>query len=651
MSNNLDIDQVAPAQNQKETTINDGNGQLDAAITDTLTVTVDNTNALTLTDDQIRRFQFITVNPDGGSPPTATITLTVPAIKRGTFSVVNGTAETVTVTITGQSETPPDVLTGTTSLLSSDGSNVRGAGGGGASSFPLLGTDGAVGAPTYSFAAETTLGMFRDASGRLAFTDGTQRLQFETDGRLNVGGTANYETLLVSDDDVPNKKYVDDLVIAGVSFPILATDGLVGAPSYSFSGNTSLGIYRDASGRFSITDGTQRLRLESDGSLSVAGTLNYETLVTDDDDIPNKKYVDDAAGGGGGGNAQPNLFDNAVMQLWQENTTLAVAAGANVGYIADRWRYEHGDGGSTLAVTYSQNTDVPTFAQAGQLIPYSVDLQVTATDAAVGANEFATFGQRVEGFNLAQVIGQSVTYSFWVKTNLTGTYTLALRNSGTDRYYISEFAVGAANTWEKKSVTVNMNDTTGTWDYLNGIGLEVTISLRGGSSLSSATLNTWTTGNILASNSNVNWGTSLSDYFRFTGGVMQIGTSVASIPVRHFEVEVARCQRYYSKTYELNTVPGTVTSTSGIIYAQVVNSTAVPFKWRFPVQMRIVPNLTSYSTVTGASGVVYNSTAAADQVVAAFSAPGDSAAPRLNTVLSQSAGNFLFFQLVADARL
>jgi len=38
---------------------------------------------------------------------------------------------------------------------------------------------------------------------------------------------------------------------------------------------------------------TERLRVKSDGSLSVAGTTDYENLVTDDDDLPNKKYVDD----------------------------------------------------------------------------------------------------------------------------------------------------------------------------------------------------------------------------------------------------------------------------------------------------------------------------------------------------------------------
>ena len=48
-------------------------------------------------------------------------------------------------------------------------------------------------------------------------------------------------------------------------------------------------------------NGTERLRIETDGTLNVTGTTDYETLVTADDDIPNKKYVDDAISAGGGG--------------------------------------------------------------------------------------------------------------------------------------------------------------------------------------------------------------------------------------------------------------------------------------------------------------------------------------------------------------
>jgi hypothetical protein len=52
VSNNLALSQVAAAQNQKEVTINDQAGELDAAISEVDAFLVDDGNALTLTDEQ-----------------------------------------------------------------------------------------------------------------------------------------------------------------------------------------------------------------------------------------------------------------------------------------------------------------------------------------------------------------------------------------------------------------------------------------------------------------------------------------------------------------------------------------------------------------------------------------------------------------------
>ena len=44
--------------------------------------------------------------------------------------------------------------------------------------------------------------------------DGATRLEIETNGTLNVAGTTTYEALVTHDDDIPNKKYVDDAISA-----------------------------------------------------------------------------------------------------------------------------------------------------------------------------------------------------------------------------------------------------------------------------------------------------------------------------------------------------------------------------------------------------------------------------------------------------
>ena len=149
MSNNLNLDQVADNQDDKETTINDQAGQLDAALTVKADFTITDTNARTLTNTEFRRtFLFHITN---GSPaPSAAITLTVPAISRGVFAVLNTTSFDVTVTISGQSVTAPVVATGSDNptLLTCDGVNVRlassGGSGGGTSKLSFQSTGNAV---------------------------------------------------------------------------------------------------------------------------------------------------------------------------------------------------------------------------------------------------------------------------------------------------------------------------------------------------------------------------------------------------------------------------------------------------------------------------------------------------------------------------
>jgi hypothetical protein len=90
---------------------------------------VDDGNAIVLTNDQVRRHFFFYVAPDS-PPPDATVTLVVPAIKRGAFKVRNSTAQTLIVTVAGQSLEAPAIAAGEAALLSCDGNDVQPEGSG-----------------------------------------------------------------------------------------------------------------------------------------------------------------------------------------------------------------------------------------------------------------------------------------------------------------------------------------------------------------------------------------------------------------------------------------------------------------------------------------------------------------------------------------
>ncbi len=77
---------------------------------------------------------------------------------------------------------------------------------------------------------------------------------------------------------------------------------------------------------------------------------------------------------------------------------------------------------------------------------------------------------------------------------------------------------------------------------------------------------------------------------------------------RSLEEEHKLCMRYYQKTYELNTIPGTPTTNNG----RIMNMTGRKgtLRWNvetinLPVPMRTTPTVTLYSSLTGTAGVLF----------------------------------------------
>ncbi len=153
-------------------------------------------------------------------------------------------------------------------------------------------------------------------------TSATNKFRLKADGTLSVEDTLNYETLVTVDDDIPNKKYVDDnsigSLLADPSPQISATLDTNGN-NISFDngsliqdnfGNEQLRFLAPSSVAVNfveLTNGTAGnapqfvaagetnvdLRLSGKGTGVITVPAGYETNVTNGDDIPNKQYVDD----------------------------------------------------------------------------------------------------------------------------------------------------------------------------------------------------------------------------------------------------------------------------------------------------------------------------------------------------------------------
>jgi len=283
-----------------------------------------------------------------------------------------------------------------------------------------------------------------------------------------------------------------------------------------------------------------------------------------------------------------NKIINGAMEISQRGTSFAAAA--NGTYTIDRFELQHS---GAMVVTITQSTDVPndTFQSS-----YKVD--VTTADASIAAGDYAMILQKIEGYNVRDLIGQTFTLSFWVKSPKTGTHCVSFRNSGVNRSYILEYTVSVANTWEYKTLTVTGGlITAGTWDWTNGIGLNVFFTLTTGS-VYQTTAGAWQTGNFLGTSSQVNCMDSTANDFFLTGVQLEPGPVATPFERRPIGTEFALCQRYYLQTTNTIGVEGIALPGVTIEYCQT---------YVFPSTMRAAPTVT-LSTFTDMQNMNVNVT-------------------------------------------
>jgi hypothetical protein len=153
-------------------------------------------------------------------------------------------------------------------------------------------------------------------------------------------------------------------------------------------------------------------------------------------------------------------------------------------------------------------------------------------------------GQDLTRFDFGQSTAKQFVLSFFVRSNITGTYSVAFRNGSANRYLVKEYTISSADTWQKITIT-NLADNTGTWATDNTTGLDLRWCLWEGGF--SASADTWGAGNIIGSSSNVNWATSTDNNWYITGVQLEVGQNPTEFEHEPFERTLAKCQRYFQK--------------------------------------------------------------------------------------------------------
>ena len=276
-----------------------------------------------------------------------------------------------------------------------------------------------------------------------------------------------------------------------------------------------------------------------------------------------------------------NLIINGAMNVAQRGTSITNFTGNSQYHTVDRFVYENSGPSSA---DFAQVTDAPS--------GFRKSLKATLNGAfnPSASQYFIPFQQRIESQDIVfldygTANAKTVTLSFWIKSNKTGTYVVEFSNNSKTRKWSQSYTINAANTWEQKIITWTGDTGAGTsFDDDNESGAAFYWWMSGGTTFTSGSLSgAWEDGN--NANRAVGVPSSLADddQFYLTGVQLEVGTVATEFEHRSFGEELALCQRYFYKISSSRYMNGGVMRD---------NTQAYGFGFFFPVEMRAAPTIT-----------------------------------------------------------
>lgn len=257
-----------------------------------------------------------------------------------------------------------------------------------------------------------------------------------------------------------------------------------------------------------------------------------------------------------------NVLINGALDFWQRGASGSTVGGA--GYSADRWVVADG-------TEWERSTDTP-----NNTIEYSIHLTR-------GSGTNVSLSQRIESANSRHLVGESTTVSFWAKTpNMAQLEFLLAVPQSKNNFEDNPDNEQIIYREIQNVQNTGWNQYVFTFDQLPpSVSNGLLLLIRG------------ITG-------------SLPYEIYFTNVQLEKGSIATPFEYRPIGTELSLCQRYFAKTYDLDTAPGTATANGSLQWASIggdAGSSATV--WQLPANMRMAPVTTIYST-TGEIGTIRN---------------------------------------------
>ena len=269
---------------------------------------------------------------------------------------------------------------------------------------------------------------------------------------------------------------------------------------------------------------------------------------------------------------------NGNFDVWQRNTTIAMTT-ANA-YTADRWYCETATAGTDKTVSREDGTGVNGSYYCARVKMVS------------DVDELLTFSQALESQDSIKFRGQKVTLSFYARGGaefVADNATLVSKivtGKGTDQKVLA-FTTSADGVSQNNTLTTGWQKFTCT--TTNVIASDIT---QIGVSFAFTHAGSGTTTN----------------YFEITQVQLCAGDVALPFMPKSYEEELRACQRYYEKSYNYTTIPGTATDTGSFISKSIDTYDLYNNIITMAVLKRTTPTITWYNTSTGGSASWRNRT-------------------------------------------
>jgi hypothetical protein len=347
---------------------------------------------------------------------------------------------------------------------------------------------------------------------------------------------------------------------------------------------------------------------------------------------------------------------NPTFEVDQRNVgnqlTFGAPGTAVSAFALDRWTMQKN--GATLTLTTQQ------VAGSGNTIPGTnfrisskqFNVALTASQATLAAGDYINLLQSVEGSQLRELINDVHSISLLVYSNQVMKFAVSIMDSNSTHTLSKLCSIPVANQWTLIQLP-NLPVWTGSGNFPitpGTVGYYLQICLAAGATYMPPANDVWNAGNFMGAVGMTNFASLPTNTIFICGFVQHEPGAFCSTPIDcPFTQNYDDCLRYFCKSYNYGTKPGTASQPPGIKSFLVSSNlpTYIVGNTGFSVRMATTPNVNAYA-YDGTGGAVTNVQSGANVGVSSVSGVGDSGFGAILVAPAQTAGAFFQAHYTAD---